>query len=100
MSDRDAGPPPILQRGPRVTIQFDGDVVSAQSGETVAAALLAAGHRVLRRSPRHRSPRGIFCGTGDCFECLIRCDGEVVRACRHRVADGMEVSTWQDEEDR
>jgi aerobic-type carbon monoxide dehydrogenase small subunit (CoxS/CutS family) len=62
----------------------------------VAAALLAAGKRSLRVTPRRGEPRGLFCGMGVCFDCLVEVDGRPsVRACRTTVKAGMRVETQQ-----
>jgi predicted molibdopterin-dependent oxidoreductase YjgC len=77
-----------------VRFTFDGREVLAYEGETVAAALLAAGYRVLRVTIRRSEPCGYFCGIGVCFQCLVQIDGRPgVQACRTPVADGMRVET-------
>jgi predicted molibdopterin-dependent oxidoreductase YjgC len=78
-----------VERGPRVAIVVDGLPVPAYEGESVAAALLAAGRRALRTTPRHPEPRGMYCGIGLCFECVVTIDGRSVRACQTPVRDGM-----------
>lgn len=76
---------------------FDGRAMQAFPGETVAAALLAAGVRTLRRTEKQASPRGLFCGMGVCFDCLVTVDGRPhLRACLTRAEPGMRVET-QDE---
>jgi predicted molibdopterin-dependent oxidoreductase YjgC len=83
-----------VQRGERVDLIVDGRPVEAYRGETVAAAMWAAGHRVFRLTTRTRSPRGLYCAMGVCFECLVTVDGKAgVRACMTPVEDGMVVST-------
>lgn len=80
-----------ISRGPAINLQVDGVAVRAYAGETVAAAMLAAGIRGFRRSPRG-SPRSVYCGIGVCFECLVRVDGQPnLRACITYAADGMTV---------
>jgi predicted molibdopterin-dependent oxidoreductase YjgC len=75
-----------------VTITFDGAPVRAREGDSVAAALLAAGHLVFRETPVSGAPRGPFCMMGACFDCLVEIDSEPARqACMVRVADGMRV---------
>lgn len=76
-----------------VTILVDGVPVTARAGQTVAAALIAAGQRAWRRS-RHGQVRGVFCGIGICFDCLVTVDGQAnVRACLTQVREGMQVET-------
>jgi predicted molibdopterin-dependent oxidoreductase YjgC len=83
-----------VERGRPVQIKVDGDVIPAFEGESVAAAMLAAGRRVFRHTHPENQPRGIFCGMGVCFECLVTVAGrERVRACVAPVEDGMCIST-------
>jgi predicted molibdopterin-dependent oxidoreductase YjgC len=73
---------------------FDGDAVSFTDGQTVGAALVGAGIRSWRTTRNAGRPRGLFCGIGVCFDCLITVDGEPnVRACMRLAAPGMNVST-------
>ena len=81
------------QRGQAVTITVDGTPVQAYPGETIAGALLANGRRAWRRTESGQ-PRGLFCGMGICFDCLVAVDGVPnVRACVTPVVDGMVVET-------
>ncbi|MER8376113.1 (2Fe-2S)-binding protein [Mesorhizobium sp. M1396] len=74
------------------TIVFDGQAISCQAGESVAAALLAAGVDHFRTTPVSGSPRLPFCMIGNCFDCLVEIDGKSDRqACLSIVADGMIV---------
>lgn len=87
------GAAPEFQRGQTVTITVDGVPVPAREGQTIAGALLTAGRRAWRRTGRGR-PRGLFCGIGLCFDCLVAVDGVPnVRACVTPVAEGMAVET-------
>jgi predicted molibdopterin-dependent oxidoreductase YjgC len=71
----------------------DGEPCPAQAGETIAAALYALGVRAWRGS-RNGEPRGLLCGIGLCFDCLVTVDGEAnVRACLTEVREGMLVET-------
>ena len=76
---------------PRVRFRFDDVEVEAFAGESIAAALLAAGVTTLRRAPADNAPRGAFCWMGICQECVVRVDGRAVEACRLAVADGLVV---------
>jgi sarcosine oxidase subunit alpha len=49
----------LIDRGTRLRFTFDGANVPAHPGDTVASALLAAGHRVVARSFKYHRPRGI-----------------------------------------
>ena len=56
----------------------------------MAAALTAAGVRSWRTTRRGQQPRGLFCGIGACFDCLLTIDGRPAqRACLVPVRDGM-----------
>ncbi len=113
---------PDRPRGRRVAIRVDGREVPAYTGETLFAALTAAGIRVLRHAspkagpetpvtpvgpeagpaeqvpaslvPRTGAARGGFCGMGVCQECRVTVDGRPdQRACMTEVREGMEVET-------
>jgi predicted molibdopterin-dependent oxidoreductase YjgC len=79
-----------------VVLEFEGAPLSARAGDSVAAALLAAGHLTLRTTPASGAPRGPFCMMGACFDCLVEIDGEPNRqACMTPVAPGMKVRRMQ-----
>ena len=79
---------------PALRFAFDGAPVTALPGQTVGAALLAAGVRTLRTTRVEGKPRGMFCGIGVCFDCLVTVNGEPnVRACLTPVRDGDDVRT-------
>jgi len=74
------------------TFSFAGTQIVAQPGQSVGAALLAAGHRSWRTTRVDGRPRGIFCGIGVCFDCLVVVNGRPnQRACLVEVRDGDEV---------
>ena len=75
-----------------VTVTFAGRTLQARDGQSVAAALTAAGVRSWRTTRREERPRGLFCGIGVCFDCLLTIDGRPAqRACLVPVRDGMIV---------
>jgi copper chaperone CopZ len=83
-----------LGRGVCSDILVDGEPIVAFAGETVAAALLAAGRREVRRTPRRSAPRGMYCGIGICFDCVMTIDGRPnVRTCQTEVRPGMRVES-------
>lgn len=89
---RGADDPRGLARGPAFTFDFDGAAVTAHPGETVGAALLAAGIRSLRTTRVDGRPRGLWCGIGACFDCLVVVEGEgTVRACLAPARPGTRV---------
>ena len=70
------------RRESAITVTVDGRPVSVLAGETVAAVLLAEGIRVFRHTEKRGEPRGVFCGMGICYECLVTVDGVPnMRAC-------------------
>jgi sarcosine oxidase subunit alpha len=88
---------PTVQRGRLVKITVDGKLVDAYEGETIAAALLAAGIYTFRQSRKHKEPRSLSCGMGSCMECLVTVNGiNSQRACVTLVTDGMLVETCKD----
>jgi predicted molibdopterin-dependent oxidoreductase YjgC len=80
-----------IARGREINLHVDGLDVPAYTGETVAAAMMAAGIRGFRRSTRGGA-RGVYCGIGVCFECLVRVNGQPnLRACITYAEDGMTI---------
>jgi predicted molibdopterin-dependent oxidoreductase YjgC len=80
--------------GDRVRFSFDGRPMEATRGMTIGGALLAAGVRSWRLTRSGGRPRGVFCGIGACFDCLVDVSGDhAVRACLVPVRDGDEVRT-------
>jgi D-hydroxyproline dehydrogenase subunit gamma len=79
---------------PTETIRFDyeGRAITARAGDSVAAALMAAGETTLRMTAVSGSPRAPYCMMGVCFECLVEIDGVGNRqACLTPAAEGMQV---------
>lgn len=88
---------PAIQRGNPVNITVDGNPIEAYQGETVAAAMLAAGIRTFHLSHKHKQPRSLYCGMGICFECLVTINGvHAQRACVTMVEDGMQIETCKE----
>lgn len=83
----------IAKRGAKIQIRINGRPHIAYEGESVHAALLAAGYRVLRTTAKAGQPRGFFCGMGVCYECLVTINGVPnQRACMTLVEDRMEIT--------
>ncbi|WP_458097871.1 FAD-dependent oxidoreductase [Roseomonas sp. WA12] len=75
------------------TFTFDGSPVELLPGETIAAALAAAGQVALRRD-RKGETRGLWCGMGACFDCVVTVDGRGgQRACLVKAEAGMVVGS-------
>lgn len=75
-----------------MNVTVDGVRVPAVAGQTVAAVLLGTGRTAWRTTRGDGRPRGIFCGIGVCFDCLVVVNGVPdVRACLRVVADADEI---------
>lgn len=80
--------------GSAFPVSFDGLPIPALPGQTVGAVLWAAGVRSWRTTREGGAPRGLFCGIGVCFDCLVTIDGEPnQRACQVPARPGMVVTT-------
>jgi predicted molibdopterin-dependent oxidoreductase YjgC len=81
-------------------LTFDGRELPVRQGQSVAAVLLAAGIRSWRTTRFAGRPRGLFCGIGACFDCLVTVNGvPSVRACLAEARPG-DVVTSQDGDGR
>ena len=90
---------PEVQRGKPVNITVNGTSIEAYQGETVAAALLAAGIRTVRKSQKFDQPRSLYCGMGVCYECLVTINGiHGKRSCVTYVEEGMVIETEKEVE--
>lgn len=87
MSLRIAG----VARPDPVTIRVAGEAVAAHPGESLATALIAAGHWRFGETEDPTRPRTAFCLMGVCQQCLVRVDGRLVQACLTPVAAGQVV---------
>ena len=77
-----------------ITLTFDGRPVPAIAGDSVGAALTRVGVRAWRNTRRKGRPRGLFCGIGICYDCLLTVDGAPdQRACLVPATDGMVLSS-------
>lgn len=92
----------IPENREKVTIYVNGEPIEAVKGEVVAAALLAAGYKAFRKTPKYHRPRGIFCAIGRCTDCALTINGVPnVRSCVTPVEDGMQImiqdglGTWE-----
>ncbi len=83
--------PGIRQSGQPVEITYDGKILAGIAGETVAAALAANGIAAFRHT-RSGGRRGLYCGMGACYDCLVTVDGKANRrACLTKVAAGQQI---------
>ena len=87
---------PLLEfeRGKKIYFTFNGQIIEAYEGETIAAALHAQGIKVLKQSIIYKRPRGFFCAIGKCASCMMNVDGVPnVKTCVTLVQDGMVVES-------
>lgn len=75
-----------------VTLMVNGEQISVPEGTSLGSVLHTL-HGAMRRSPKAREARGLYCGMGVCFECMVTVDGRNVRSCITPVAEGMRVET-------
>lgn len=74
--------------------RFDGRAVPFDPGQSIGAALWADGVRSWRTTRGEGRPRGLFCGIGVCFDCLVEVDGRSDRrACLTPAEPGLDVRT-------
>ncbi|MFF8194983.1 (2Fe-2S)-binding protein [Streptomyces bobili] len=82
--------------GAPFTVTFDGREVDVLPGQTVAAALWASGVVAWRTTREEGRPRGVFCGIGVCFDCLVTVDGRPgLRACLTPATPGADIRTQE-----
>lgn len=88
-----------------VTIIVNGKPMQAKKGEMILSALLSEGIIVNRYTTKRHEPRGLFCGIGQCTDCMMVVNGiPNVRTCITPVEDGMTVDVqdglgeWRDNE--
>ena len=85
-----------VERGPPISLTVNGAPVTAYSGETLAAVLLANETIVFNRT-RGGEERAPFCNMGTCFECQVEVSQpgkstfRWLRACVTLAEDGMTV---------
>ena len=88
---------PILGRqspGKTVRATVDGKKIKARKGEMIIAALLNAGVKINRFTSKYNEPRGLFCGIGQCTDCVMIVNGiPNVRTCVTPVEEGMVIET-------
>jgi len=78
----------------QVTFTFNGNSISCQKGQSIAAALIAADNRELRTTRFGNEPRSIFCGIGVCYDCVVVVNGVAnQRSCLIEATDEMNVES-------
>ena len=82
-----------VMRPEPVTITLGGVPIRAHPGESLAAALIAAGHWRFGEGEDPARPRTAFCMMGVCQQCLLRVDGRLVQGCLTPVVAGQQVTS-------
>ena len=84
---------PIIEsynKGRKVTFSFDGKELSGYEGESIAAALKAAGVMVHSYTAKQHKPSAI----GRCTDCVMIVNGVPnVRTCVTPLEEGMQIQT-------
>lgn len=77
-----------------VEVYVDGKRILAREGNMIAAALIENGYRNLRITSRNHEPRSIYCGIGQCTDCMMEVDGiPGIRTCITPIRRGMVINT-------
>ena len=70
----------------------NGAEIEATESENVGTFLLKRRQQVLRKTRFEDNPRGMFCGIGVCFDCIVTIDGIAnQRACITQLLEGMRI---------
>lgn len=89
---------PILdfRKGKKVKFTFNGQELEGYEGESIQAALHAAGVKVLGKSIELHRPRGFYCAIGNCSSCFMIVNGVPnVRTCTTDLEEGMVVESQE-----
>jgi sarcosine oxidase subunit alpha len=86
----------LIDRDHPVRFTFDGETVDGFKGDTVASALLGAGHRLMGRSFKYHRPRGVVTAGSDEPNALMtigrgKHQRPNTRATMQEIFDGLEV---------
>lgn len=75
-------------------IIVNGKEIEAFEGEPIAAALVASGIMVFRKTVKLKKPRGLYCAIGRCTDCIMKVNGvPSIRTCITPVKDGMIIES-------
>ncbi len=89
---------PILkfERKEKLSFTFNGEKLEGYEGESIQAALHAAGVKVLGKSIEMHRPRGFYCAIGNCSSCQMVVNGVPnVKTCITELEEGMIVETQE-----
>ncbi|WP_372841799.1 (2Fe-2S)-binding protein [Phaeovulum sp.] len=75
-------------------ILWNGASVPFLAGETVASALMRAGVLCFGHAPQGQA-RALFCGIGQCQNCLVQYNDRLTEACLLPCQDGMALAACE-----
>ncbi|MFL4474948.1 (2Fe-2S)-binding protein [Paeniglutamicibacter sp. MACA_103] len=76
----------------RITVTLNNARVTADAGQSVGAILMGEGIKAWRTTRNEGKARGLFCGIGACYDCLVTIDGQPnQRACLVEACDSMNI---------
>lgn len=76
----------------RITVSLNDRNVDTAAGQSVGAVLMGEGIKAWRTTRNEGKPRGLFCGIGACYDCLVTVDGQPnQRACMVEATDSMTI---------
>jgi sarcosine oxidase, subunit alpha len=88
-----AAPGELIDRASPLSFSLDDRRLNAFRGDTIGSAMAAAGVMLTGRSFKYHRPRGLYCMTGSCGNCLVTVDSEPnVRACTRVVEADLKVT--------
>lgn len=77
---------------PAISVKLNERTVSTAAGQSVGSVLMGQGINSWRTTRNEGKPRGLFCGIGACYDCLITIDGQAnQRACMVEARDSMSI---------
>ncbi len=80
-----------------LSLTIDGESITGLLGQSIAGVIMANDRLGFRQTAHRNRPRGVFCGIGVCFDCLVEVNGlSDVRACQRKAREGDVVVTLHD----
>lgn len=71
---------------------FEGKRYFGLEGDTIATALLSVGIRDFRVTEKLKEKRGVFCGIGQCSDCMVTVDGIAnIKSCVTQLIADMDI---------
>ncbi len=78
----------------KIIFYLDGEKTEALQGDCIASAVIASGKKIFRYTKKNKKPRSLFCGIGQCNDCMMEVDGiPNVKTCITPVKKGMRINT-------